>query len=243
MVYVDVGEFIRGSEEYIRERPVRKIYLDAFKIGKYPVTNQEFKAFIEDGGYENKELWAPEGWQWRKKKNISGPFYWHERKWNCPNFPVVGVSWYEASAYAKWLSRKTVNSYCLPTEVQWEKAARGSGGFLYPWGDEWDRNRCNSEECGLNRTSPVGIFPIGASPYGCMDMAGNVWEWCADWFNKNYYIESPGSNPQGPFDGSNRVIRGGSWIDDSGGCRAAGRDWIHPTSHGTFLGFRLARLL
>ncbi|NIM16827.1 MAG: SUMF1/EgtB/PvdO family nonheme iron enzyme [Candidatus Aminicenantes bacterium] len=212
MVLVEAGEFIRGSDEIGEmEKPVRRIYLDEFMMGKYPVTNQEFKAFIEDGGYENKELWMPKGWQWRKENNISEPGLWHDRKWDGANFPVVEVSWYEASAYAKWLSKEAGGKYVLPSEAQWEKAARGSRGLVYPWGNEWKEDHCNSDECGLDRTSPVGIFPKGESLYGCMDMAGNVWEWCMDWYEDDYYKISPDRDPQGPKDGSARVIRGGGW--------------------------------
>ncbi|UCH96353.1 MAG: SUMF1/EgtB/PvdO family nonheme iron enzyme, partial [Candidatus Aminicenantes bacterium] len=125
MVPVAAGEFTRGANEHKWEKPVRKIYLDEFMIGKYPVTNEEFKAFIEDGGYGKKEFWTDDGWKWKEKEKISVPEFWHEGKWNRPNFPVVGVSWYEAAAYANWLSKKTGKHYSMPTEAQWEKAARG----------------------------------------------------------------------------------------------------------------------
>ena len=243
MVEVPAGDFIRGSKVDKTEQPVRKIYLDGYMIGKYPVTNSEFKAFINDDGYQNKDYWTLEGWQWRQEENVSEPLYWHGRKWNGPNFSVVGVSWYEASAYTHWLSKKTGHRYCLPTETQWEKAARGSSGFQYPWGNEFDKNKCNSSECGLNRTSPVGIFPSGKSPYGCMDMAGNVWEWCADWYDENYYKESPDKNPQGPEGGSGRVLRGGSWFDGVWICRVAYRYSFHRAARGDGAGFRLLRSL
>jgi formylglycine-generating enzyme required for sulfatase activity len=245
MVEVPAGDFTRGSKKEKEEKPVRRIYLDKYMIGKYPVTNAEFKAFILDGGYDNKGYWTPEGWQWRQENNISEPGSWHDRKWNGPNFPVVEVSWYEAAAYAAWLSKKTGNRYCLPTEAQWEKAGRGSrgAGFQYPWGDQFDKNKCNSRESGLNRTSPVGIFPGGKSPYGCMDMAGNVWEWCSDWYGGDYYEKSPKENPPGPAFGSFRVLRGGGWFYDAPSCRAAYRRRNHPASRDGDVGFRLLRLL
>jgi formylglycine-generating enzyme required for sulfatase activity len=243
MVHVEAGEFTRGGDKDDDEKPIGQIYLDEFMMGKYPVTNQEFKAFIRDGGYNNQDLWTPEGWKWREEEEIAEPGYWHDRKWNGPNFPVVGVSWYEADAYAGWLSRKTGENYALPTEAQWEKAVRGTKGLIYPWGNEFDKNLCNSDECGLNRTSPVGIFPGGESPYGCVDMAGNVWEWCGDWYDRDYYKSCPKKNPQGPSTGSGRVLRGGSWGGSAWDCRAAYRRFRHPASRGADFGFRLARSL
>ncbi|UCH97376.1 MAG: SUMF1/EgtB/PvdO family nonheme iron enzyme, partial [Candidatus Aminicenantes bacterium] len=170
MMRVDAGEFTMGSDEHKREQPIHRVYLDEFMMGKYPVTNEEFKTFIEDGGYQKEEFWSREGWDWRGRENISEPGYWHDRKWNSPNFPVVGVSWYESYAYASWLSQKTGDRFVLPTEAQWEKAARGTDGREYPWGNEFNENYCNSRACGLGRTSPVGIFIKDKSPYGCMDM-------------------------------------------------------------------------
>ena len=131
----------------------------------------------------------------------------------------------------------------LPFEARWEKAARGSSGFLYPWGKKWKEDRCNSYECGLRRTSPVGIFPDGKSPYGCLDMSGNVWEWCSDWYEDKYYKKSPDHNPEGPTNGSGRVLRGGSWFNLRRNCRAASRDASHPAGRFDRCGFRLARLL
>jgi formylglycine-generating enzyme required for sulfatase activity/predicted MPP superfamily phosphohydrolase len=241
MVNVAAGEFTMGSDENKDEQPIHRVYLDEFMIGKYPVTNEEFKAFIEAEGYKNETLWTPEGWQWLKKENITEPWFWHDRKWNSPNFPVVGVSWYEASAYTTWLSQTTGFKYGLPTEAQWEKAARGGKGLEYPWGNEFDKNKCNSFEGGLGRTSSVGLFLGGESPCGCLDMAGNVWEWCADWYAEEYYKESPAKNPKGPSAGSDRVLRGGCWIFFASDCRAAYRVGSHPADRGNDVGFRLLR--
>jgi formylglycine-generating enzyme required for sulfatase activity len=243
MVHVEGGEFIMGSDEDEMEQPIHKVYLDEFMIGKYPVTNQEFKEFIDDEGYKNKELWPPEGWNWREKENILEPLYWHDRKWNGPNFPVVGVSWYEASAYATWLSKMKRDNYSLPTEAQWEKAARGINGLIYPWGNEFHMNLCNSSKCGLNRTSPVGLFQNGRSPYGCMDMAGNVLEWCFDFYGKNYYKKSSSLNPRGPSSSADRIVRGGSWTDTPWNCRAACRSADPPSRRNFDIGFRLVRLI
>jgi formylglycine-generating enzyme required for sulfatase activity len=245
IIKVEAGEFKRGSDKkgaHDDEKPVRTIYLDSYLIGKYPVTNEEYKKFMDDGGYDNKEFWTGEGWKWKKAKKISEPLYWHDRKWNGANFPVVGVSWYEASAYAKWLSHKTGKKYRLPTEAEWEKAARGTDGRTYPWSEGIDKNKCNYNETRLRRTSPVGIFPAGKSPYGCFDMSGNVWEWCSDCYDGNYYKKSPAKNPQGPAHGEVRVLRGGDWINVAGLVRAAFRLRCVPSYRWDFAGFRLSQV-
>ena len=248
MVLVTGGKFMRGSSEddayaYPDEKPQREIYLKNFMIGKYPVTNGEFKEFIDDGGYDREEFWTRKGWLWRVEKKISEPLFWHDRKWNAPNFPVVGISWFEASAYVKWLSEKTGYRYRLPTEAEWEKAARGTNGLKYPWGEHFDKNLCNSSESRLLRTSSIGIFPKDKSPYVCFDMAGNVWEWCSDWYNDNYYADCSGRKPKGPSSGADRVIRGGFWLSNARNCRSANRDHDDPRSRGSGLGFRLLQEL
>jgi formylglycine-generating enzyme required for sulfatase activity len=242
-VRIEAGEFPRGGDEYDDEKPVRQIYVNEFMVGKYLVTNEEFKTFIHDGGYSNKDIWTPEGWKWKQKEFIIEPKYWHDRKWNGTNFPVVGVSWYEVTAYAQWLSQKTGEHYRLPTETQWEKAARGPQGLIYPWGNEFNKNFCNSNDCGLDRTSPIGIFPGGESPYGCMDMAGNVWEWCCDWFGEDYYKECTLKNPIGPLSGSLRVVRGSSWAHSAFRCRAAFRSSLSPAVRNAYVGFRVVKKL
>jgi formylglycine-generating enzyme required for sulfatase activity/calcineurin-like phosphoesterase family protein/energy-coupling factor transporter ATP-binding protein EcfA2 len=241
MIFIPAGEFIRGSKEYKDAKPVNHIYLDDFMIGVYPVTNQEFKRFVDDKGYQTEAFWPGVGWQWRLEEKVIEPALWHNRKWNGPNFPVVGVSWYEAAAYANWLNKITGKPYRLPTEAEWEKAARGIEARKYPWGNKFDKNLCNSSESELGRTSPVGIFPKGKSPFGCFDMAGNVWEWCADWFDEKYYHDSPVKNPSGPKTGSQRVLRGGCWIYVAQDCACAIRHAVHPGRRAYYLGFRLAR--
>jgi formylglycine-generating enzyme required for sulfatase activity len=246
MVLVKGGKFMRGSSEddaYSNEKPRRKIYLKNFMIGKYPVTNEEFKEFVDGGGYDRGEFWTKEGWRWREENEISEPAYLHDRKWNGPNFPVVGVSWFEAEAYANWLSERTGHQYRLPTEAEWEKSARGTKGFEYPWGEHFDKNLCNSYESRLLRTSPIGIFPKDKSPYGCFDMAGNVWEWCSDWYNNKYYATSPDRNPKGPSDGAGRVLRGGCWRYGVRDCRSAVRALRVPRDRDGILGFRILQEL
>jgi formylglycine-generating enzyme required for sulfatase activity/energy-coupling factor transporter ATP-binding protein EcfA2 len=248
MVLVKEGKFMRGSREddadaYDDEKPQREIYLDDFMVGKYPVTNEEFKEFLDDGGYDKKEFWTREGWRWREENEISEPAYLHDRKWNGLNFPVVGISWFEAEAYANWLSERTGHQYRLPTEAEWEKAARRTDGFKYPWGEDFDKNLCNSFKSELLRTSPVGIFPKGKSPYGCFDMVGNVWEWCSDRYDDKYYANSPDGNPRGPSDGSLRVIRGCSWHYNAKDCRSAYRNHLDPRIRNNHHGFRLLQEL
>jgi formylglycine-generating enzyme required for sulfatase activity/energy-coupling factor transporter ATP-binding protein EcfA2 len=246
MVPVKAGTFMRGSKEDdagADEKPQREVYLDEFMIGTYPVTNEEFKEFVDDGGYDKEEFWTKEGWRWREENEIFEPAYWHDRKWNGPNFPVVGISWFEAEAYANWLSERTGYRFSLPTEAEWEKAARGTDGLKYPWGEHFDKNLCNLYESELHRTSPVGIYPRGKSPYGCFDMAGNVWERCSDWYDGKYYANSPDRNPEGPSVGAVRVVRGGGWSFNAGFCRSAFRNHFDPRFRGNILGFRLLQEL
>jgi formylglycine-generating enzyme required for sulfatase activity len=155
---------------------------------------------------------------------------------------VVNVSWNDAQEYCKWLSGKANKTYRLPTEAEWEKAARGPDGRVYPWGDEFDSKKCNMSESGIGDTSPVGQFsPQGDSPYGCVDMAGNVWEWCADWFDeKEYKNRKDGvKDPQGPQKGSSRVLRGGAFDHYVRYVRCAYRYYNDPNSRSGGLGFRL----
>jgi formylglycine-generating enzyme required for sulfatase activity len=185
MVKVPKGPFLYGDDK------TRETIDNDYWVDKYPVTNEKYCAFVEAGGYARQEYWSPEGWQWKMKENITEPAYWNDEKWNQPDYPVFGVSYYEAEAYAKWVGKR------LPTEQEWEKSARGEDGRQYPWGEEFDKSRCNSSEHGIGHTTPVIQYPKGISPYGCYDMAGNVWEWCASWYDKQQKDA--------------RVVRGGSW--------------------------------
>ena len=148
--------------------------------------------------------------------------------------PMVNVSWIDAKAYADWAGAS------LPTEAQWEKAARGTDGKIYPWGNDWDAAKCrNSVGTTSSQTSPVSSYPAGNSQYGCMDMAGNVFQWCADWYGGTYYQTSPSRNPTGPESGIARVLRGSDWQDDVTSIyRAAFRHNYDPTGRFNICGFR-----
>jgi toxoflavin biosynthesis protein ToxD len=210
------------------EQPQHEVELSEYSIGKYPVTNREYQFFVKDGGA------APQGWDDGQYPPERG------------DHPVVNVSWEVAQAYCKWLGEKTKKYFGLPTEAQWEKAARGTDGRVYPWGDEFDKTKANIDETGIGDTSPVGQFaPQGDSPYGCVDMAGNVWEWCADWFDKNEYKNRIGKvvkDPHGPENGSERALRGGSWGNFLDIARVSCRSYSPADDRGGTLGFRVVAL-
>jgi len=179
----------------------------AFLIAKYPVTNAQYAKFIEAGGYRQKKWWTPAGWQVREKKGWTEPRYWQDAKWNGADQPVVGVSWYEAVAFCLWLSEASGEPVMLPTEQQWQRAAQGDDGREYPWGNDWDGSRCNNSVSPYDsdRTTPVRQYEgKGDSPFGVVDMAGNVWEWCLTDYDT-------GANDV-TSDAGRRVLRGGSWF-------------------------------
>lgn len=165
MVLVEAGRFLCGRDKHV-ETIEEDYYID-----KYLVTNGDYALFMKAGGYNNENFWSEDGWKWRVENNITEPKHWHDTKYNHTDHPVVGVSHYEAEAYAKWAGKE------LPTEKQWERAARGTDGREYPWGDKFDSEKCNIYESGKGATTPVYKYDNGVSPEGCYDMAGNVWEW------------------------------------------------------------------
>ena len=208
MILIPAGDFVMGTDsEYANadQKPSHKVHLDVFYIDKHEVTNAQFEAFIVDGGYQNQKLWTAEGWNFIQKNQIKTPLQHGENSVSTePDHPVIGVSWYEANAYATWAGKR------LPTEAEWVKAAKGTKERVYPWGNGMDFSKL-SYFPHVTKVQVVGSFPEGASPYGVLDMAGSVWEWCSDWYDENYYSRSASKNPQGPFQGTRRVLRGGGW--------------------------------
>jgi hypothetical protein len=200
----------------------------AFQIGKYPVTNAQFRLFIDDGGYEDKTWWKGEGRYWLLREQWRAPRHWDAPRHRWDNQPVAGVSMYEAEAYAAWLSARTGRFYRLPTETEWERAAGHTDGRAFPWGDAWDEDRANTVEEGLGRPSAVGMFPRGAAPCGALDMSGNVVEWTTSRYRP-----------------ASRVIvwRGGSFNTDRSYARVGLRDGGHrlgiPNLRLSITGFRL----
>jgi formylglycine-generating enzyme required for sulfatase activity len=167
----------------------------SFAIDRHPVTVARFEAFVSAGGYETKRYWTDDGWTWRQAESVAKPRFWDDPAWAAylvPTHPVVGVSFHEARAFARF------EEALLPTEAQWERAARGDDGRAYPWGPEWIEGACGGRGIGPRGTVPVGSYPSGASPFGVEDLVGCVWQWCTD--------EHP--NPDG---GVARATRGGAW--------------------------------
>jgi formylglycine-generating enzyme required for sulfatase activity len=266
LILVPAGEFLMGSggddrQAEDKEKPQHTIYLTDYYIERAPVTNAAYRRFVQAGGYANPAYWAEAiaAGRWKEGQYIDyndklwgQPRLWDDKKWNGDLYPVVGVSWYEALAYARWAGRR------LPTEAEWEKAAswepnppspfptreggaRGIGRKrIYPWGDEFDAARCNSEESGLQRTTPVGQYsPQGDSPLGCSDMAGNVWEWCSTAYKKYPYEANDGREDLGGGDNVSRVLRGGSWYNNHTRARCADRrDDDYPGVRLNYWGFR-----
>ena len=241
MVPIPSGSFLRGSPEGVgmpNERPARQIELSAFEIDRLPVTFADFGAFIEGGGYLARAVWSDEGWEFCQRAQLTRPRFWSEPEWahvTGPTQPVCGVSWYEAEAFARWADKR------LPTEAEWEKAARGTDGRTYPWGDDWAEERCSYRGGPLRAAPPVGRYPLGASPYGVWEMAGGVWELCSDWYDEGYWEVAPSLDPQGPPQGVLKAARGGAWHAVPLLNRTANRNAWRPTARFSNVGFRCAR--
>lgn len=216
--------------------PKHVVFLRSYFIDQHEVTNRDYATFVQATDSSPARFWAVAGF-------------------DDSDQPVVGVSWFDADAFCSWAGKR------LPTEAEWEKAARGTENFIFPWGNSWDPSKLHSADGQANRPFlsfdawmdwvgdnaywmrplKVGSFPSGASPYGAMDMAGNVWEWVADWYGSTYYLESPVDNPQGPSIGDRKILRGGAWDV----ARIAVFTWfreifMHPQEGSAVTGFRCA---
>lgn len=232
MVLVPAGEFLMGTTEkelaawlqahpddqrgwFANEMPQHKVNLDAYYMYKTEVTVAQYRKFCTA---TNRKMPLEPPWKWQD------------------THPIVNVSWDDATAYAKWAGA------ALPTEAQWEKAARGTDGRTFPWGNDWDAGKaqCSKVEWGDAKSpAAVGSFAAGISPYGCLDMAGNVFEWCADWYNDGYYKTAPARNPAGPATGALRVFRSSSWyLNNSISFRAPFRGSVEGDQWNGYLGFR-----
>ncbi|MBI5842903.1 MAG: SUMF1/EgtB/PvdO family nonheme iron enzyme [Chloroflexi bacterium] len=285
MVFIPAGVFRMGTSEedekilkeqsaqsWDDEKPSHSVLLSEYSIGKYPVTNAEFRCFVEQGGYDPQAAWwSEDGRKWRTgawesdlswladeetrkiwKEWLAGrpverrgrPFWWDDPRWNGANLPIVGITWFEMEAYCNWLTFASGKCFRLPTEAEWEHAARGAGNFIWAWGNEWDADKANTDEAEkkIAGTSPVGMYPNGASPYGIEDVMGNVWEWCLDWYNENEYKERLGKEAKDPYgaqNGTARVVRGGSWNLNRHGARCSSRLGGAPGGFNHSLGFRV----
>lgn len=217
--------------ELSSEQPQHQVTLTSgYWIDKYEVTNAAFQAFVEAGGYRTQSYWSEAGWQWLSRQRVEN------LPRSCgapaPDLPRACITWYEAAAYAQWRGGR------LPTEAEWEYAARGPQSLIYPWGNDFDAARCNV----VDRTGakPVGSYPDGVSWVGAHDLAGNVMEWVQDWLNVNYYTAEAVLDPRGPETGKIKVEKGGWWGSNRFVARSAYRHYEDPPDYNDgHIGFRI----
>lgn len=223
MVLIPQGEFTMGSKAHSDENP-HQVVLDAYAIDTYEVSNADYGAFMNATQH-------------------AAPAYWDDPRLNKPEQPVVGVNWYDANAYCAWAGKR------LPTEAEWEHAAKGPHDAHFPWGHTIDPTKANYGQH-VGKTTPVDSYPEGVSAFGVYNMAGNVFEWVSDWYSPTYFQVSPALNPQGPSSGLNyakqgpvKVLKGGSWLAPQTSLHTSHRFWNQPenNSYGVGLGFRCAR--
>jgi formylglycine-generating enzyme required for sulfatase activity len=219
-------------DNYVPKGKPTVFEVGSFEMAKYPITNQQYAAFMKDGGYGERRWWTEAGWQAKQQKQWAEPRYWGNSQFNGLEQPVVGVSWYECVAFCHWLGDKLGERIFLPTEQQWQRAAQGDDGRTYAWGSTWDEARCNHSN-NMGHTTPVSKYEgLGDSPFGVVDMTGNVWEWCSTAY------ETGSTALEGV---AIRVLRGGSWNGTQGLLRAAGRGLGTPDFGSSYFGVRCAR--
>jgi formylglycine-generating enzyme required for sulfatase activity len=223
LVFVPAGEFTMGSDGGDADnRPAHQVYLDAFWIDRTEVTNEMYAKCVEANQCNSPD----------SKRSKTRPSYFNNPEFG--NYPVIYVTWDDAYAYCSWAGRR------LPTEAEWEKAARGPNGYKYPWGNVDPKDTLLNYNGNVSDTSEAGRYPEGASIYGALDMAGNVWEWVNDWYDPNYYEISPATNPLGPTSEDSRVLRGGSWNPLNAAVGSIYRYAFVPTTKNDIFGFRCA---
>ncbi len=222
MLRIPEGWFLMGSETgQDNERPVHRVWVDAFELAACQVTNADYRRFLEATKHRK-------------------PLHWDDPLFSKPEQPVVTVSWFDAGAYCEWLSRMTGERYRLPSEAEWERAARGGlEEKLYPWGDEPPESLPDYNA--RWKTGPEPVARYAPNAFGLYNISDNVHEWCADWYSPGYYAVSPERNPQGPAEGSRRASRGGSWRHHIKVSRCASRSSIPPEFQYADYGFRVAR--
>ena len=224
LVFVPAGEFTMGSDLLPNEKPIHTVELAAFWIDQYEVTNALYQKCVAAG-----ECQPPvEGYSAQHPDGYYGNSAYD-------NFPAANVVWADADQYCRWAGKR------LPTEAEWEKAARGTDARAFPWGDTFDPNRATSAYNLDLITTAAGTHPAGASPYGAQDMAGNVWEWVNDWYDEHYYTVSPRQNPTGPETGTYRIVRGGGYGGYDAALRTSQRRDLGPDERGPYIGFRCVR--
>lgn len=233
------GKFTMGSDNgYDDEKPVHQVPVEGFWMGRYPVTNQQFQEFLQASGYKKEQWWIPAGWVWRRENAVERPSLWLDEIWNGDNQPVVGISWYEAYAYTQWASSVSGLEIALPTEAQWEKAARWTDKRTYPWGNDNPTKKLLNFAVNVGKTTDVGTYSeLGDSPYGCGDMSGNVWEWCLSQWVSDYPYKADERNDVAG--NSPRILRGGSWNSIPYNCRAVSRFNLNPLNRFNYFGFRV----
>ncbi len=251
-VNLPAGELIMGDERLRDASPQHRLHLRAFSIGKFPVTNAEFAEFIAARGYSSETFWTTMGWKWLQSrlgaKEEATPGFWRDENFSAPLQPVVGVSWYEAVAFCHWLGARESANFRLPTEVEWEYAARGADTARnFPWGERYERGRANTAEMGFGCTTPVDFFPGGASPFGVWDSAGNVFEWTlskwgVNWQELQFVYPYRANDGREEIEGSGaRVMRGGSWFNLYTEALCAYRSRYLAGSRGSNIGFRVIK--
>ncbi len=225
MALIPQGEFTMGSADHSDEIP-HQVVLDSYYMDKFEVSNKDYKEFMKSTGHP-------------------APAYWDDPRLNKSNQPVVGVNWYDGNAFCEWKGKR------LPTEAEWERAAKDPDGSHYPWGHKIGPTKANYGQ-NVGKTKPVDAYPEGVSGYGMYNMAGNVFEWVSDWYDPNYFKVSAALNPQGPPTGYNfanqgpvKVLKGGSWLAPVSSLHTSHRFWNQPenNSYGVGLGFRCAQSL